>query len=91
VEFCTIKDAHNIRMRVWERGAGITQACGSGACAVLAAAARRGLVKDWADIHLDGGILRIEWAGGGTGVLMAGPTELSFSGIIGPGLLSSGA
>jgi len=91
VEFCTMKDAQNIRMRVWERGAGVTAACGSGACAVLVAAIRRGLVKDYADIHLDGGILRIEWAGGGNGVLMTGPTALSFSGIIDLCLLSSGA
>ncbi|MDA0342261.1 MAG: diaminopimelate epimerase, partial [Proteobacteria bacterium] len=68
-------------MRVWERAAVITQACGSGACAALVAAVRRGLVERQADVILDGGTLTIEWTEAGR-VLMTGPTATSFSGSI---------
>ena len=86
-EFCQVLGEHKIRMRVWERSAGITQACGSGACAVLVAAVRRGLVKDYAEIILDGGVLHIEWRTSDSCVYMTGPTQHSFSGILEPGLL----
>ncbi|MDA1310532.1 MAG: diaminopimelate epimerase [Proteobacteria bacterium] len=81
IEFITIKSPTEIRMRVWERAAGITQACGSGACAALVAAVRRGLVERQADVILDGGTLTIEWTEAGR-VLMTGPTATSFSGSI---------
>ena len=81
IEFITIKSPTEIRMRVWERAAGITQACGSGACAALVAAVRRGLVERKADVVLDGGTLTIEWTEVGR-VLMTGPTATSFSGSI---------
>ena len=81
IEFATVCSRSRIRMRVWERGAGITQACGSGACAVLVAAARRGLAEHRADVILDGGTLTIEWTEAGR-VLMTGPTATSFSGSI---------
>jgi len=68
-----------IRLRVWERGAGITQACGSAACAALVAASRKGLVDRKATIQLDGGELRTEWLEDGT-VEMAGPATLVFTG-----------
>ncbi len=81
IEFATILSPREIRMRVWERGAGITQACGSGACATVVAAARRGLAERRADVVLDGGTLTIEWTEGGR-VLMTGPTATSFSGTL---------
>jgi diaminopimelate epimerase len=76
-----------LRFRVWERGAGITVACGSGACAALVAAARRGLTGRKAEIVLDGGTLEIEWAAGGH-VVMTGPVAVSFTGTLDPSLLS---
>jgi len=68
-----------IRLRVWERGAGITQACGSAACAATVAASRRGLIDRTATIVLDGGPLRMEWLADGT-VQMAGSATLAFTG-----------
>jgi len=79
IEFATIRSRTEIRMRVWERAAGITHACGSGACAVLVAAVRRGLAERRADVILDGGTLTIEWTEAGR-VLMTGPTATSFQG-----------
>ena len=70
---------NKVRARVWERGAGQTAACGSGACAVLVAAASRGLTNRKADIVLDGGTLIIEWKDNNR-VSMTGPTEISFNG-----------
>ncbi len=75
-----------IRLRVWERGAGITLACGSGACAALVAAARRGLIGRKARVVLDGGPLDIEWAADDH-VLMTGPVAVSFTGSLDPALL----
>ena len=68
-----------LRLRVWERGAGLTRACGSGACAALVAAARRGLTARRATVVLDGGELEIEWLADGN-VLMTGPVATSFVG-----------
>jgi diaminopimelate epimerase len=70
-----------LRMRVWERSAGITQACGSGACATLVAAARRGLTGRKAEVVLDGGSLTIEWLPNNH-VLMTGGWTTSFQGEI---------
>ncbi|CUW38215.1 Diaminopimelate epimerase [Magnetospirillum sp. XM-1] len=75
-----------IRMRVWERGAGITMACGTGACATLVAAARRGLSPRKAEITLDGGQLTIEWLKDGH-VLMTGPVAVAFAGTLDSSLL----
>jgi len=61
VSVAEVKSAHSIRLRVWERGAGITKACGSAACAVVAAANRRRLTARKATVMLDGGNLAIEW------------------------------
>ncbi|HTO40310.1 MAG TPA: diaminopimelate epimerase [Rhizomicrobium sp.] len=82
VEFATVVSRKRIRMRVWERGAGITQACGTGACATAVAAARRGLTDRVVDIELDGGILRIEWRESDGHILMTGPAQLAFKGEI---------
>ena len=74
-----VRDRQTIRFRVWERGAGITRACGSGACAAVVAAHRRGLVGERVTVLLDGGKLGIAWPGSGS-VLMSGPVALSFEG-----------
>jgi diaminopimelate epimerase len=68
-----------IRLRVWERGAGITLACGTGACAALVAAHRRGLAERRAEIIVDGGKLAIAWREDGH-VVMTGPVATSFAG-----------
>jgi diaminopimelate epimerase len=75
-----------LRFRVWERGVGITIACGSGACAALVAAHRRRLAARQADVVADGGILAIEWRADGH-VMMAGPVAVSFTGTLDPSLL----
>lgn len=81
VEAAQVLAADLIRMRVWERGAGITRACGSGACATLVAAHRRGLTGRCADVIVDGGRLGIEWLKDDH-VLMSGPVATSFSGTL---------
>lgn len=87
VEFCHVIDRNRIRMRVWERGAGITEACGSGACAAVVAGARRNLIDRKCVVMLDGGPLGIEWTEKGT-VTMTGPVALSFTGEFGPDILA---
>jgi diaminopimelate epimerase len=76
-----------IRLRVWERGAGITRACGSGACAALVAAHRRGLAERHALVVLDGGTLDIAWREDGH-VIMTGPVAMSFEGAFDPSRLA---
>ena len=83
----TVGERGDIRLRVWERGAGITRACGSGACAALVAAHRRGLAGRRAPVELDGGTLDIAWREDGH-VIMTGPTALSFEGAFDPSLLA---
>jgi diaminopimelate epimerase len=80
VEFVTVRDGGHLRMRVWERGAGITQACGSGTCASVVAAHRRGLTGAKVEVTLDGGVLAITLQSGR--VLMTGPTALAYRGEI---------
>jgi len=82
VEFAEILEENQIRVRVWERGAGLTQACGSGACAVIVAAVRRGLSARKAEIILDGGSLFLEWRAQDDHVLMTGPVAYVFEGTI---------
>ena len=79
VEFAQVMDRQTVRMRVWERGAGITKACGTGACATLVATARRGLTDRSATIIMDGGPLHIAWVDNDH-VIMTGPVEVEFSG-----------
>jgi diaminopimelate epimerase len=76
-----------LRLRVWERGAGITLACGSGACAAVVAASRRGLVPRRADVVLEGGTLTIEWLRDDH-VLMTGGIAVAFKGELDCSLLS---
>ena len=71
-----------IRLRVWERGVGETKACGTGACAALVAASRRGLTNRKAVIELTNGELEIEWRESDGHVLMTGPTEVEFTGTL---------
>jgi diaminopimelate epimerase len=84
----SVRDRQNIRLRVWERGAGITQACGSGACAAVVAAHRRGLADRRAIVALDGGALDIAWRKDGH-VIMTGPAKLSFNGVFDADLLAA--
>lgn len=82
IEVAQIFDCNNIRMRVWERGAGITEACGSGACATLVAAVRRGLSSRKAAIHMPGGTVTVEWREHDGHVLLTGAVSKSYQGIM---------
>jgi diaminopimelate epimerase len=75
VEFVHARDTHNVRMRIWERGAGETLASGSGSCAAAVAAMRRGLAESSVRVVMDGGGVEIEWAGVGEPVYMTGSAE----------------
>jgi len=77
VEFAQVRCRDEIRMRVWERGTGITLACGSGACATAVAAASRGLTERKLRMEVDGGWLTLDWRD--DGVWMTGPTAYVFS------------
>ena len=87
VEIVQVLDRSHVRMRVWERGVGITQACGTGACAVGVAAARRELTDRAVTVTLDGGDLHILWREDGH-VVMTGPVAETFSGVLDRGLLT---
>jgi diaminopimelate epimerase len=80
VGFAQIKARDRIRLRVWERGAGETLACGTGACAALVAASRRRLTDRRAALEMNGGELQIEWRESDDHVLMTGPVTLEFAG-----------
>lgn len=80
-----------IRVRVWERGAGLTLACGTAACATAVAAARKGLTGRTVTVELPGGPLAIEWRSSDDHILMTGPWALDGNGIIPPALLGEGA
>ena len=86
-----ILDRERIRLRVWERGAGLTLACGSGACAAAVAAARREYTERTVRIVLDGGELAIEWREADGLVLMSGPVATSFTGELGSDLIAGSA
>jgi len=79
IQFASVIGPDHIRMRVWERGVGVTQASGSSSCATAVAAARRGLTGRKVRIDLDGGTLRIDWRD--DGVWMTGPTAHVFDGV----------
>jgi diaminopimelate epimerase len=89
VEFVQVIAAGQLRVRVWERGAGRTRACGTGACAAAVAAHRRGFGPRTADVILDGGSLAIDWREADGHVLMTGPASFSFSGDVDFARLSS--
>ena len=79
VEFVQVINKQKVRMRVWERGAGITMACGTGACATLVAAVLNGKTDRQAVVELDGGELFVEW-GLDNHVYMSGPAVEVFRG-----------
>ncbi|GDX74935.1 hypothetical protein LBMAG41_00110 [Cyanobium sp.] len=91
VHFVQVLSPEHLVMRVWERGAGPTLACGTGACATLVACHRLGLCQCRARLDLPGGPLWIEWAGDGASVFMSGPAEAVFDGVVVPGLLGEPA
>lgn len=78
-EVANVLGRGRLRMRVWERGAGLTLACGTGACATMVAARLHGLVDDAVEIELPGGVVRIEWDGAGE-VFLSGPAADVFEG-----------
>jgi diaminopimelate epimerase len=83
IGFAEVLAPDRIRLRVWERGTGLTLACGSGACAALVNATRRGLTQGRATVRVDGGELVIEWRADGH-VLMTGPVATAFRGTLAP-------
>ncbi len=80
--FMQVVDRGRIRLRVWERGAGETLACGTGACAAVVAGIRLGRLDARVDVETHGGVLTIEWAGGDAPVFMTGPAVTVFEGEI---------
>jgi diaminopimelate epimerase len=82
VEVVNVESPNRLRMRVWERGVGMTRACGTGACAAAVAGVRRGLTGRKATVVLDGGTLDIEWRESDNHVLMTGPVTEVFRGEI---------
>jgi diaminopimelate epimerase len=82
IELARIETNGNIKTRVWERGSGITQACGTGACATAVAAAMTGRAGRQSQIVMDGGTLTIEWRESDNHVYMSGPAEFVFDGEI---------
>lgn len=82
IGFMEVVDNHTMRLRVFERGVGETQACGTGACGAAVAAIQKGWVQSPVDVHLPGGKLHIQWAGEGQPVMMTGPATTVFEGTI---------
>jgi diaminopimelate epimerase len=80
VGFAEVQDRNRIRLKVYERGAGLTLACGTGACAAVVAAHRRGLTERRVTVELDGGVLEIDWNGKDDRVRMTGPVALERQG-----------
>ena len=79
-EFVQIKNKNQVRMRVWERGAGITWACGTGSCATAVAGILNDLVNRTVEVELDGGTLKIQWADDNK-IYMTGPAKKVFEGV----------
>jgi diaminopimelate epimerase len=80
--YMQVLDRGSIALRVWERGAGETLACGTGACAAVVAGIRLGWLDATVDVHTRGGLLTIEWPGGEASVLMTGPAQTVYEGEI---------
>ncbi|MCB1404696.1 MAG: diaminopimelate epimerase [Rhodobacteraceae bacterium] len=87
VEFASLIGPDHLRMRVWERGTGVTLACGSGACAVAVAASLRGLTGRRVAMELDGGTLIADWRA--DGVWLTGPVAEVFTATLAPGFLAA--
>jgi diaminopimelate epimerase len=82
VEFASVIGPDTLRLRVWERGTGVTLACGSGACATAVAAHQRGLTGRKVALHMDGGVLEADWRD--DGVWLTGPVARVFDGVLSP-------
>ena len=80
VEFASLIGPNRLRQRTWERGVGVTLACGTGACAVAVSAARKGLTGRKVEVVLDGGSLFIDWRESDGHVIMTGPSTLVYRG-----------
>jgi diaminopimelate epimerase len=80
--YMQVVDRGHVRLRVWERGAGETPACGTGASAAVVAGRLRGLLDETVEVHLPGGVLTVSWAGEGSPVWLTGPAETVFHGDI---------
>jgi diaminopimelate epimerase len=91
ISLAQVLSPEHLRLRVWERGAGITRACGSAACAAVVAAARKRLTRRKATVTLPGGDLAIEWRERDDHVLMTGPVELEHEGTFAPELFAGAA
>lgn len=87
VEFAALIGPDHLRMRVWERGTGITLACGSGACATAVAAHLRGLTGRQVRLDADGGVLEVDWRD--DGVWLTGPVERVFDGVLSPDFIAA--
>lgn len=87
VEFAALIGPDHLRMRVWERGTGITLACGSGACATAVAAHLRGLTGRRVQLEADGGMLEVDWRD--DGVWLTGPVERVFDGVLSPDYIAA--
>lgn len=81
-EFVEVRDRQHVRMRVWERGAAVTLACGTGSCATGVAGVLTGRTDRKVEVELDGGKLTVEWDEATNHVFMTGPAELVFTGEI---------
>jgi diaminopimelate epimerase len=91
ISLAEVRAPDHIVLRVWERGAGLTRACGSAACAALVAASRKKLTGRKARVTLPGGDLLIEWRESDDHVLMTGPVELEHEGVFAPELFAGAA
>lgn len=89
ISLAHVKDRENITMRTWERGAGLTRACGSAACAVAVSAARTKRTGRKVHLVLPGGELDIEWRESDDHVLMTGPVEFEFEGVLDAKILNT--
>jgi diaminopimelate epimerase len=82
VGYMQVIDRHAIKLRVWERGVGETLACGTGACAAVAAGIRRGVLASPVTVHARGGVLQVSWGGDGQMAYLSGPAVTVFEGEI---------
>lgn len=89
IGFARVINGERVRLRVWERGAGLTPACATGSCAAVVNAVRRGLTTRRVTCELDGGSLIVEWRKEDEHVLMTGPVAVAFTGLLTPALLSA--
>ncbi|MGV6802197.1 MAG: diaminopimelate epimerase [bacterium] len=83
VSLAQVESKYTIRLKVWERGVGITKACGTAACAALVSTVRRRLTGRKAVVKLDGGELAVEWREEDNHLVMSGPVAMEYSGVIG--------